>query len=65
MQLSQIPHISNVIAKNIAKIYPTMPNLITSLIQNDNKIKELCKIDGVGKEKASTIVKYLFGDKGE
>ena len=65
MQLSQIPHISNVIAKNIAKIYPTMPNLITSLIQNDNKIKELCKIDGIGKEKASTIVKYLFGDKGE
>lgn len=65
MQLSQIPHISNVIAKNIAKIYPTMPNLIMSLIQNDNKIKELCKIDGVGKEKASTIVKYLFGDKGE
>jgi len=63
MQLSQIPHISNVIAKNIAKIYPTMPNLITSLIQNDNKIKELCKIDGIGKEKASTIVKYLFGDK--
>jgi crossover junction endonuclease MUS81 len=65
MQLSQIPHISNIIAKNIAKIYPTMPNLITSLISNDNKIKELCKIDGVGKEKAATIVKYLFGDKCE
>jgi crossover junction endonuclease MUS81 len=65
MQLSQIPHISNIIAKNIAKIYPTMPNLITSLIDKDNKIKELCKIDGVGKEKASTIVKYLFGDKRE
>jgi len=63
MQLSQIPHISNIIAKNIAKIYPTMPNLITSLMDNDNKIKELCKIDGVGKEKAATIVKYLFGDK--
>ena len=65
MQLSQIPHISNIIAKNIAKIYPTMPNLITSLIGNDNKIKELCKIDGIGKEKAATIVKYLFGDKRE
>jgi hypothetical protein len=25
----------------------------------------LCKIDGVGKEKAATIVKYLFGDKWE
>jgi ERCC4-type nuclease len=65
MQLSQIPHISNIIAKNIAKIYPTMSCLITSLIDNDNKIKELCKIDGVGKEKAATIVKYLFGDKRE
>ena len=65
MQLSQIPHISNIIAKNIAKIYPTMPNLITSLIDNDNKIKELGKIDGVGKEKAATIVRYLFGDKRE
>ena len=65
MQLSQIPHISNIIAKNIAKIYPAMPCLITSLIDKDNKIKELCKIDGVGKEKAATIVKYLFGDKRE
>ena len=62
MQLSQIPHISNIIAKNIAKIYPNMATLITSLINNENKTKELCKIDGVGKEKAATIIKYLFGD---
>jgi endonuclease III-like uncharacterized protein len=26
----------------------------------EQKIKELCKIEGVGKEKASHIVKYLF-----
>ena len=63
MQLSQIPHISNIIAKNIAKIYPSMPYLITQLIDNENKNKELCKIDGVGKEKAAVIIKYLFGDK--
>jgi endonuclease III-like uncharacterized protein len=24
------------------------------------KVKELCKVEGVGKEKASHIVKYLF-----
>jgi ERCC4-type nuclease len=62
MQLSQIPHISNVIAKNIAKIYPSMSNLIINLINNENKTKELCKIDGIGKEKAAIIIKYLFRD---
>jgi endonuclease III-like uncharacterized protein len=60
MQLSQIPHISNVIAKNIAKIYPNMIELITKLNDCEDKIKELCKIDGVGKEKAGTVIKYLF-----
>jgi endonuclease III-like uncharacterized protein len=28
----------------------------------EQKVKELCKIDGVGKEKAKHIVKYLFTD---
>ncbi len=28
----------------------------------EQKIKELCKVDGVGKEKAKQIVKYLFAD---
>jgi crossover junction endonuclease MUS81 len=60
MQLSQIPHISNVIAKNISKIYPNMIELITKLNDCEDKNKELCKIDGVGKEKASIIIKYLF-----
>jgi ERCC4-type nuclease len=60
MQLSQIPHISNVIAKNIAKKYPTMIELITKINNSEDKIKELCTIDGIGKEKAAIITKYLF-----
>jgi endonuclease III-like uncharacterized protein len=39
-----------------------MSNLIINLINNENKTKELCKIDGIGKEKAAIIIKYLFGD---
>jgi endonuclease III-like uncharacterized protein len=63
MQLSQIPHISNVIAKNIAKVYPTMIDLISKINSAENKNKELCKIDGVGKEKAVVILKYLFNNE--
>ena len=63
MQLSQIPYISNVIAKNIASTYPNMVSLIDTLKDYDNKNKELCKIEGVGKEKANFIIKYLFNDK--
>lgn len=60
MQLSQIPYISNTIAKNISNIYPTMTSLILALNEVDDKNKELCKIEGIGKEKASYIIKYLF-----
>jgi ERCC4-type nuclease len=65
MQLSQIPMISNVIAKNIYSKYTSMSNLVKLLDvfeTSELKIKELCKIDGVGKEKASLIVKYIFND---
>ena len=65
MQLSQIPMISNVIAKNIHLTYISMGNLVKSLDKFetiDEKIKELCKIDGVGKEKAASIVKYIFSE---
>jgi len=65
MQLSQIPMISNVIAKNINSKYISMSNLVKSLDvfeTNELKIKELCKIDGVGKEKAALIIKYIFND---
>jgi len=60
MQLSQIPHISNIIAKNIAKTYPNMVCLINTLLNIEDKIKELCKIEGIGKEKAGYIIKFLL-----
>ena len=63
MQLSQIPYISNIIAKNIADTYPNMITLIESLRDCENKNKELCKIEGIGKEKANCIIKYLFNNK--
>lgn len=65
MQLSQIPMISNVIAKNIHLTYTSMGTLVKSLDKFETveeKIKELCKIDGVGKEKASSIIKYIFSE---
>jgi ERCC4-type nuclease len=65
MQLSQIPMISNVIAKNIQTKYASMSVIIKALDvfeTPEQKIKELCKIEGVGKEKASHIVKYLFAE---
>ncbi len=65
MQLSQIPMISNVIAKNIHLTYISMGTLVKSLDKfetTEQKIKELCKIDGVGKEKALSIVKYIFSE---
>ena len=68
MQLSQIPMISNVIAKNIYSKYICMANLIKvigTFETKEQQIKELCKVDGVGKEKASSIIKYLFTDLQE
>jgi len=65
MQLSQIPMISNVIAKNIYGKYSSMGNLVKLLDEFgtvDLKVKELCKIDGVGKEKAMSIVKNIFSE---
>ena len=65
MQMSQIPMISNVIAKNIYAKYTSMGNLVKSLDIFETpelKVKELCKIDGVGKEKALLIVKNIFGE---
>jgi len=60
MQLSQIPHISNVIAKQIAEVYPSMQDLINSLASCDDKVALLSSIDKIGKEKANIIIKYLF-----
>lgn len=62
MQLCQIPHISNTIAQNIAKIFPTMKDLIYSidkLNSIDEKIDILMTIDKIGKEKAKNILKFI------
>lgn len=63
MQLSQIPHISNVLAKNIATHFPTMKVLIDSLIacnSDEERVKLLCSVEKIGKEKAKNIIKYLL-----
>lgn len=62
MQLAQIPHISNTIAKNIANAYPDMKTFIdaiTSLDTPEERITLLCKIDKIGQEKAKTILEYM------
>lgn len=62
LQLSQIPTISYVIAKYISEKYSTMPFLINEIqkIENYNdRIKELCKIQKIGNEKAIKILKFL------
>jgi ERCC4-type nuclease len=65
MQMSQIPMISNIIAKNIYSKYTSMSNLVKSLDvfeTTELKVKELCKLDGVGKEKAMSIIKNIFNE---
>jgi ERCC4-type nuclease len=65
MQMSQIPMISNIIAKNIYAKYTSMCNLVKSLDvfeTTELKVKELCKLDGVGKEKAMSIIKNIFNE---
>lgn len=64
MQLSQIPNISNIIAKNIVAIYPTYRELIYALdnIENEDtkeRISLLTSIPKIGKEKAISILKFL------
>jgi len=65
MQLSQIPNISSVIAKNIAAIYPTYRELIHALDNikdeenNKKRVMLLTSIPKIGKEKALSILKFL------
>jgi len=62
LQLSQIPTISYIISKHISEKYNSMPTLINELqkIEHYNdKIKELCKIQKIGNEKAIKILKFL------
>jgi len=60
MQLSQIPTISHKIAKNIQEKFPNMKSLISTLENTQDKIKLLCEIDKIGKEKAQKIIDYLL-----
>jgi len=68
MQLSQIPNISNVIAKNIAETYSTYRELIYAIdnIKSDDeeeikkeRISLLTSIPKIGNEKAMSILKFL------
>ena len=63
LQLCQIPNISISTAQEIAKVYPNMLTLLTTLssIQEENsRIKLLSDIKMIGKKKAEIIIKYLF-----
>jgi len=65
LQLSQIPSISKEIAKKIKEVYPNLSLLIKSLIEQENKEKQidlLSKINGIGKKKALIIIEYLLND---
>jgi crossover junction endonuclease MUS81 len=59
MQLSQIPTISKTIAKYIHEKYPTFREFISAIDESDNKIKLLCEIEKIGKEKANKILQFL------
>jgi ERCC4-type nuclease len=62
LQLSQIPTINITIAKNIQKVYPKFKNLIAELENTptyNERISKLCKINKIGKEKATKIVEFL------
>jgi len=62
LQLAQIPSVSNVIAKNIVKVFANFGLLLDTMrtcCSQDEKIKVLSRIDKVGKAKASKIVEYM------
>jgi len=62
MQLSQIPSISAIIARNIQNIYPTMKDLINALNEaenNDERLNMLCQVEKIGQEKAKKILQYF------
>ena len=62
LQLAQVPSISNVIAKNIVKVFASIGLLLDAMrtcCSKDDKIKMLSRIDKVGRAKASKIVEYM------
>ncbi len=63
LQLSQIPSISKEIAKKIREIYPNLSILMKTLLEQENKEKQinlLSQINGIGKKKALIIIDYLI-----
>lgn len=62
MQLSQIPSISKTIAKYIQDRYPNFREFIYAIDKSHDKIKLLCQIEKIGKEKATKILQFLHYD---
>ena len=62
LQLAQIPSISNVIAKNIVGVFPTIGALVDAMracSSQHEKHKILAGINKVGKAKATKILEYM------
>jgi ERCC4-type nuclease len=62
LQLAQIPSISNVIAKNISAVFPSMQALVDAMracSSQAEKHKILAGINKVGKAKAGKILEYM------
>jgi len=62
LQLAQIPSISNVIAKNIVGVFPTIGALVDAMracSSQHEKHKILACINKVGKAKATKILEYM------
>lgn len=58
MQLCQIPGISNKVAKEISKIYPSL-NTLLEATKEPNSVELLTKIPMLGTKKVATIIEYL------
>jgi len=62
LQLAQVPSISNVIAKNICVVFPTMHTLVDAMRSCSSQLEKqkiLSCIDKVGKAKATKILEYM------
>lgn len=60
LQLCQIPGISAKIAKEIVDRYPSMMDLLLTLRDAHDAVKELASVPLIGNKKAKTIISYMF-----
>jgi ERCC4-type nuclease len=67
MQLSQIPTISNTLAKSIAHVFPTMSNLYQTLmpLDRETRLSKFRDIPKIGRKKAELVHAYLFPDNAD